>query len=269
MKSPWTYFFATYVWTWTLCAILIFMDMSGKPLLSRVLLILAMIGPGVTGILFTSLTKMKEQRRDYWKRIIDVKRISLFWLIIVITLPFILQLLAGIIDWIAGGIGLNWGTSASAFISNPGSQFLTLFIISLVPFFEELGWRGYAQDRLQETHSALRSSLILGAVWSLWHLPASFIPGTYQAGLGIGTLEFWLHFGGIVALSVVISWIYINTRRSILVMVIFHAVVNLSGELISLSERGETIFTFCWIAAAVAIMCGFGKTLRVQPKKRR
>ncbi len=51
-------------------------------------------------------------------------------------------------------------------------------------------------------HSALSASLILGCVWSLWHLPASFIPQTYQAGLGIGTREFWLHFGGIVVLSV-------------------------------------------------------------------
>jgi membrane protease YdiL (CAAX protease family) len=177
------------------------------------------------------------------------------------------RLLAGVVDGVAGVIGLNWGKSASAFISNPGSQLLTLFVISLVPFFEEMGWRGYAQDRLQETYHALRSSLILGAVWSLWHLPAFFIPGTYHAGLSIGALEFWLFFSGVIALSVVISWIYINTRRSILVMVIFHAMVNLSRELISLSERGETIFTFCWFAAAVAIVVCFGKTMRFKTGK--
>ena len=55
-------------------------------------------------------------------------------------------------------------------------------------FIEELGWRGYVLDRLQEKRSALVSSLILGVVWSLWHLPLFFVQGSYQAGLGVGTL---------------------------------------------------------------------------------
>jgi D-alanyl-D-alanine carboxypeptidase len=162
---------------------------------------------------------------------------------------------------------LRWGETAGAFIANPVGQVVTLCIISLVPFFEELGWRGYAQDVLQEKHSALGASLILGVFWSLWHLPASFIPGTYQAGLGIGTLEFWLHFAGIVVLSIVVSWIYINTNRSLFIMVVFHAMINLAGELIQLSELGETIFTFCWVSAALTIALGFGKEMRVHPKK--
>ncbi|NBB77595.1 MAG: serine hydrolase, partial [Bacteroidetes bacterium] len=186
-----------------------------------------------------------------------------------ILLPFLLQLLAGFIDGVSGGEGLSWGESVGAMIQDPASQLLTIFIISLVPFFEELGWRGYAQDRLQKQYSPAKASLILGLIWSIWHLPASFIPGTYQAGLGIGTHEFWLHFIGIVFLSIVISWIYINTNRSILVMVIFHATINVSGQLIKLSETGETIFTFCWISAALAILLGLGKEMQLNPKRTR
>lgn len=266
IKTPWAYFLATFVWTWSLCGILIWTDIGSGSALAFIILIVAMIGPGITGIGFTYLNRSKEEIRSYWQRVIDVKRLTLFWLAVAVGLPFALQLMAGAIDGLTGGVGLRWAEAAGAFISNPVSQILTLCIITLVPFFEELGWRGYAQDALQEKHSALTASLILGGVWSLWHLPASFIPGTYQAGLGIGTLEFWLHFVGIVVLSIVVSWIYINTRRSILIMVIFHAMVNLSGELIALSEIGETIFTFCWISAALAIALGFGKQMRVQPE---
>lgn len=269
IKSSWTYFLATFILSWGLCGILIFSDMGNAPAFSLGLLILAMIAPGITGILFTYLTKTKAEIRDYWKRTIDVKRLSLIWLIIVIGLPFLLQILAGAIDGLTGGSGLRWGDSAAAFISDPTNQLLTLFIVSLVPFFEELGWRGYAQDLLQNKHSAVTASLIVGGIWSLWHLPASFIPNTYQAGLGIGTLEFWLHFSGIVFLSITISWVYINTNRSILVMMIFHATVNLSGEIIKLSETGETIYTFCWLSAAIAILFGFGKDMQVNPKKPR
>ena len=267
LKGPWIYFLATFLWTWSLCGILIFSDMGEASGLPFIILISAMIGPGVTGIGFTYLTRSKGEVRTYWQRVVDVKRMSLSWLAIAISLPFVLQFMAGAIDGLAGGIGLRLGEAANALITSPVSLILTLCIISLVPFFEELGWRGYAQDVLQEKHSALVASLILGVVWSLWHLPASFIPGTYQAGLGIGTLEFWLHFTGIVVLSIVISWIYINTNRSILIMVIFHAMINLAGELIQLSELGETIFTFCWVSAALAIVLGFGKGMRVHPEK--
>ncbi len=263
MKSPWTYFLATFLWTWGLCAILVFGDLSDKPQLFMGLFVAAMIGPGVTGVLFTYLTKDPEQRRDFWRRAVDVRRLSPLWLAIVVLLPFVLQLLSGLLDGVGGGAGLRWGDSAADFVANPGAQLLTLCVISLVPFCEELGWRGYAQDRLQDRHSALVASLILGVVWSLWHLPAFFIPGSYHAELGFGSLECWLFFAGVVALSMVLSWIYINTRRSILVMVIFHAVVNLSGELIGLSETGETFFTLAWFAAATTIAVVWGRTMRV------
>ncbi len=264
LKSPWTYFGATFLWTWGLCGILMFQD--NAPTLSLIILILGMIGPGITGILFTYQTRSKAEIHDYWHRMIDTKRLTLPWLAIAMRLPFSLQIIAGVIDGLSGGIGLSWGDSATALITNPVGQILTLCVISLVPFFEELGWRGYAQDRLQEKHSALGASLILGCVWSLWHLPASFIPNTYQAGLGIGTPEFYLHFGGIIVLSVIISWIYINTHRSILIMVVFHAMVNFSGELFKLSEIGETIYTFCWVSAAVTIVFVFGQSMLMNPK---
>ena len=267
IKSPWTYFGATFLWSWGLCGVLIFTDLTRAPVLSALILILVMIGPGLTGILFTLWTRSESEISDYWHRVIDIKRLTLPWLAVALGIPFIFQLMAGAIDGLTGGIGLQWGDSAAAFVENPVNQVLTVCILTLVPFFEELGWRGYAQDLLEKKRSALGASLILGCVWSLWHLPASFVPGTYQAGLGIGTLEFWLHCVGIVVLSVVVSWIYINTGRSILIMVVFHAMINFAGELIALSELGETIYTFCWVSAAIAILFGYGRDMRVDSQQ--
>ena len=260
--SPWTYFGATFLWTWGLAGVLIFTEAKSIPTLAVALIVLAMIGPGITGVLFTHLTRTEEDIRDYWNRVVDVRRLALGWVAVVVLLPFSLQFFAGAIDYLSGGVGLGWGEAAPAFLQDPAGQILSLFVLTLIPFFEELGWRGYAQDALERSRSPLGASLVLGCVWSIWHLPASFIPGTYQAGLGIGTVEFWLHFLGIVVLSVLVSWIYVNTNRSILIMVVFHAMVNLSGELIQLSEMGEIIFTLCWVSAALAVIFAFGRSLR-------
>lgn len=45
---------------------------------------------------------------------------------------------------------------------------------------EDPGWRGVALPRLQRSSSALTANLLLGAVWSLWHLPLFYKPGDLQ-----------------------------------------------------------------------------------------
>ena len=111
--------------------------------------------------------------------------------------------------------------------------------------------------RLQAKWSALISALILGSLWSLWHLPLFYIKGTYQANLGVGS-EFWLFMIGVVPLSFALTWIYNNTRRSILAVIIFHAMVNFTGELIAITERADIILIFLYVVAAVGIMVLWG-----------
>jgi membrane protease YdiL (CAAX protease family) len=40
---------------------------------------------------------------------------------------------------------------------------------------EEIGWRGFALDRLLSRHNDFIASLILGTIWGLWHLPLWFM----------------------------------------------------------------------------------------------
>ena len=63
------------------------------------------------------------------------------------------------------------------------SSFPALLILG--PLSEELGWRGYAQERLQTSFNPILSSLIVGVIWGLWHLPLFLMPGTSQHELGI------------------------------------------------------------------------------------
>jgi len=265
LASPWIYFLATYLWSGIFGGLAILMNLSMETAAGLVLVLLAAVGPMVTGIAFTYLTRDNAGRRDYWKRIIDFKRIPVRWYLVIFLFVPILNTLAALLDVLTGGSGATWGEAALNFITNPASIIPSILFASLFPFIEELGWRGYELDRLQEKYSAFGSSLILGLVWSLWHLPTFFIRDSYQASLGIGTPEFWLFFAGIIPLTFVFTWIYNNTNRSTLAVILFHAMVNFTGEVFTLSERADTLSIALWFVAAIGITLSWrGKSLTLE-----
>ena len=60
---------------------------------------------------------------------------------------------------------------------------LGLYVITGIINGEELAWRGFALPRLQAKYTALTSSLILGVIWTSFHLPLFFtLTGSSQAG---------------------------------------------------------------------------------------
>jgi membrane protease YdiL (CAAX protease family) len=262
LAAPWIFFVATYLWTWLFWGIGILTGATLETPAGGLLLMTGVIGPMVMGITFTYLTRDAEGRRDYWKRIIDFKRISWKWYLIIFLFVPILNVLAALFDVVLGGNGATWGEAARNFLTNPLSVIPSILFASLIPFLEELGWRGYVLDRLQEKQSALMASLILGVIWSVWHLPMFFIQGSYQAGLGVGTWAFWLFMIGILPLSLPFTWIYNNTGRSTLAVILFHSMVNFTGEVIALTERADTFSIALWFIAAIAITLMWGgKTL--------
>lgn len=262
LAHPWVYFVATYLWSGLFGGIAIFLNLSMETAFGLVFVLLAAIGPMVMGIAFTYLTRDQEGRREYWRRVISLRRIPARWYLVILLFVPILNGLAALLDVLSGGTGATWGETALNFLANPASILLSILFATLFPFIEELGWRGYALDRLQERNSALVSSLILGTVWSLWHLPTFFIRDSYQAGLGIGTPAFWLFFAGIIPLTFVFTWIYNNTGRSTLAVILFHAMVNFTGELFTLTERADTYSIGLWFVAAIGITVIWGaKTL--------
>jgi membrane protease YdiL (CAAX protease family) len=86
---------------------------------------------------------------------------------------------------------------------------------------EEVGWRGYALPRLAERLGYARASVVLGLIWSTWHLPIFFIPGAdkYGQSFPVWTLQ-------VVGLSIAITWLYAHTKGSLLLTMLMHSAVN-------------------------------------------
>ena len=112
-----------------------------------------------------------------------------------------------------------------------------VFLIFVVmQFSEELGWRGYALDRLQKRWNAVFSSLLLGVIWAFWHLPMFFIIGFGQYDNQIPYGHFFIT---IVLVSVLITWLQNNTKGSLVPAFILHAMINLTGEVLPLAKKNE------------------------------
>lgn len=118
--------------------------------------------------------------------------------------------------------GIKPGMTASAFLAQ------VVFTLFSGPLAEEAGWRGFALPRLQKKYNALVSSLILGVIWCCWHIPLFFQPGSSQQGI-----PFPIYLMLVVTIAVYFTWLYNNTRGSLIITVLAHFSFNLSGGFIA------------------------------------
>jgi hypothetical protein len=122
---------------------------------------------------------------------------------------------------------------------------------------EELGWQGYAYERLAQGRSALITALILGVIWAVWHV----IPYTQTSD----TLT-WVVWQCAVTvwLRVLIVWVYVNTGESLFSSIVFHTMINVSAFLFPNygSYYDPFIATMVVMSGALVIIGLWGKTLK-------
>lgn len=139
-------------------------------------------------------------------------------------------------------------------------------VLSMVSVFflgggqEELGWRGFALPRLLERVDALTASLVIGAVWAVWHLPLFVVDGSGQYGG-----SFVPYTITILALSVLFTWLYLGTGRSVLLAMILHASHNsamafLPGQ--TPTDAMRWVFAAIVGVVALGLVVKFGRALR-------
>jgi membrane protease YdiL (CAAX protease family) len=221
------------------------------------LIALGGIGPLVAAVALIYTSQDRSVRRDYWQRVVDLRRISAGWYAVTIFTVPVLTAFAVLLDILTGGSGAHL---EARFRSSPLDILpFAIFTLFFGPLPEELGWRGYALDRLQRKHAALTASLILGIGWTFWHLPLFFVAGSYQNGLGWGSTGFWWYMTDKTFASVLMTWIYNNTRRSTLSAVLFHFMINYIGELVVLTERADFFQIVIWAGAALVVVAVWGR----------
>lgn len=197
--------------------------LAGDQVVLTLGLIAGSFGPAVAG---AALTKLEGRRLRDWLREMAVWRLPVRWYVVALGLP-LTWVAATTAVVVAGGGTIDLTTLPRRLLSWAGGM---AFVFVAGGGNEEPGWRGYALPRLQREYSALTASVVVGVVWACWHLPMVAF-----SVLDFGEKPFVLYLPMVVALSVLYTWLYNNTRGSVLLAMLLHASVNTSGALAPVS----------------------------------
>lgn len=226
------------------------------PIWAIILFIAGGFVPSIVGIL---LARIFEGREGVKRLLGSTFRFRLGWrwylaIIIVVALAAAGQLLVNRL--------LGNRFDMSLYISQLPS-FIPLILLG--PLSEEYGWRGYFLAKLQEKWSALGSSVAVGIVWALWHLPLFFMVGVMQYELHLPFAGF---LAATVAISVLMTWVSNNTGSSMWAAILYHwlstyaSQVNSTGVIRSVAYNWLEPIPFLLVALAVIVIWGPRKLSR-------
>jgi uncharacterized protein len=154
-------------------------------------------------------------------------------------------LLALPVAWSLGvvGLGIALGDPAVGLFGTVFPAILIVPLVVLIPAFaEEIAWRGYAVTRLLPTMSPLAAALTLGVPWAAMHLFLQ-LPGQMNAGL-----DWWPTIVSLLGYSVILTWAYVRSGGSVLLVALLHAGFNGVTPLMAGLDVDRT-----WILRAVLI----------------
>jgi uncharacterized protein len=142
--------------------------------------------------------------------------------------------------------------SPSTWLFEDPAVFLGLLVLITVTgaMDEELGWRGFALPWLQTKMNALNASVLLGVIWSFWHLPLWF------AGLGFETIPFWSYLLIGVSFSILVTTACNHTNGSVLIASLFHLFLNVAVNM--LENEAFTLLAAVFVLAAIIAVSKYG-----------
>jgi uncharacterized protein len=216
-------------------------------------------GPALAAVLVTALVDGRPGLRDLGARLTRW-RVGWGWRLLVLGTAS-LALLGVVVATVTG----ERVPPLEEFASYSGIGRIGLLGVVMVAFVvnglgEETGWRGFAADRLLQEHSLTRTSLLVAAVWIGWHAPMFWVVSSFR-DFGLAQAAGWAI--GLTAGSVVLTWIYRGSGRSILLVAALHTAFNLA------SATEATGFVVGAIASAVVIFGAVSILRREQATSRR
>ena len=209
----------------------------------------ALLGPAVAAIVVTAAVDGKAGLADLGRRMVRWRGGWRWWAVVVGTLS--VALLGVVVPLVTGAAVPR----PEEFTGYTGIGSITPLGVVLVAFLvnglgEETGWRGFAADRLLRGHGLPWTALVVGLGWAGWHLPFFWLVGGFRSmgPLAVG----WLV--GLLAGSVVLTYLYRQGGRSILLVAAWHTAYNLTSATKATGAVVGTVTSVLVIGWAVWIL---------------
>jgi hypothetical protein len=220
------------------------------------LLLIGGFTPSLVALGMTWWSDGKAGLKQMWLRTIHF-RIGWRWYLAAFALVAIGSMIQILLIYLTGGT-----FDFTLFVTQLPSAILLLFI---GPISEELGWRGYAQTRLQTRWNPLLTGVVVGVFWAFWHLPLFLWPGTSQHELKIPFIGFAC---GVIALSVLMAWLHNHTNGMIWTAVFFHWIYTYAGQVVASGVTRNAAYTWLeylpYILEAILISVIWIREIRVK-----
>jgi len=253
-RSPLLFFALTIPISWLiwLPGVLQTFDLLPITLDDSIFVILNVVGgamPTILGLLLYYRENGMEKVKQVLLRGVDPRRIGRVWWLVLLFLIPIMNAGAMFLGILSGG------PVPELTLIQQWWMIPVLFIVGFIPisnaFREEFGWRGYAVERLQSRWSALVTSVIIGIMWGLWHLPLRYFPGGIEL---YSNIPLWVFMINTTTISIMMTWFYNNNKGSILTAVVFHVMLNLTPSIFPFGQTNLGVYYNMILYAVVALL---------------
>jgi membrane protease YdiL (CAAX protease family) len=218
-------------------------------------------GPTLAALVVTAAREGKPGVRQFLRRYVQWRVGWRWYLLTLLGFPAIYllaaTLLLGAAPWQA--LFQQWWAVLQAY-----GLGVVLFP-AILQWGEEPGWRGFAQTRMQTQVGALQASLFVGFLHGIWHLPIHLLVVGPPAAGPFDLTNFLINTAVVMALTLILTWIFNNAQQSILIAVLSHASFNASQAMIGRllpdqSEQvGNTALIIMVVCAVVLALVTRGK----------
>ena len=185
--------------------------------LGQLLFILGGSSPTIMAFVVAHLFYNEDERRSFYQRLVNFKQPAALYFFALFA-PIILGLIFLLIATL-------FGYPFFEQLQSPLQYFIFLFSAFLFGGLEEVGWRGILQNQFTKKIHPLILAIVIGLIWSFWHLPMFFVPGLSHSSYAV--IPFILQ--GIV-FSLFQTFLFAKSK-SIPMVVLFHTSINAAASI--------------------------------------
>lgn len=217
-----------------------------RPASFRLLSFVGLFAPAIAAFIVAFYLSKGSGIKELLGRVKQLRFGITWYLIAILLMPFLFAL-----SFLLDGILFHTSFKNIILPTSPYFGFAAFAWLMVINSGEEIGWRGFALPRLQKLFkNPFYATLVLGILWSTWHLPIYLTPGQSSFPLA-------LFFFFIMGISFIYTVVFNRTRGSLFSVILLHASTDVVPRVLNITLFKPTTWLILgiltWISAVLLI----------------